>query len=99
MHEPTQHLTAGPSEVPVVFLVTSASSAWFRHPHPLPRPPGACRTGFFLMTSASSVIAHHVSATLAAGGAAASGQKTPFQNLSANVSSELTNRLYEGIAM
>jgi hypothetical protein len=51
------------------------------------------------MTSASSVIAHHVSATLAAGGAAASGQKTPFQNLSANVSSELTNRLYEGIAM
>ncbi|KIZ07181.1 hypothetical protein MNEG_0776 [Monoraphidium neglectum] len=52
------------------------------------------RTGFFLTTSAAGALAHHLSEQLSGG-----GRRTPFQNLSANAQAELTNRLYEGVAM
>lgn len=52
------------------------------------------RTPFFLATSAGGALLHHLRTQLSTPGAA-----TPFQNLSANMSNEIANRMFEGIAM
>lgn len=52
------------------------------------------RMGFFMSTSATGALAHHLSEQL--GG---TGRRTPFDNLSANARVELTNRLYEAVAV
>ncbi|WIA35683.1 hypothetical protein OEZ86_004089 [Tetradesmus obliquus] len=57
------------------------------------------RTGFFLGAAASGAIAHHLSAQLRALSAGGNPSRTPFQNLSDNASTELSNRLYEALAM
>lgn len=55
--------------------------------------------------SAASTVAHHLSVQLSGlssrGGAAtaAEQQRTPFENLSANASAEVTNRVAEAVAM
>ncbi|KAF6266375.1 S-adenosyl-L-methionine-dependent methyltransferase [Scenedesmus sp. NREL 46B-D3] len=57
------------------------------------------RTGFFLGAAASGAIAHHLSTQLRALAAGSSPSRTPFQNLSDNASTELSNRLYEALAV
>lgn len=63
---------------------------------PPPLLPLHCRTGFFLGTNAMGAVAHHLSTSVAPGSAPG---KTPFEVLSANASTEIANRLFEGIAM
>ncbi|KAI8475763.1 MAG: S-adenosyl-L-methionine-dependent methyltransferase [Monoraphidium minutum] len=52
------------------------------------------RTSFFLATSAAGAIAHHLSEQLAGG-----SRRTPLENLSANAQAEISNRLYEAVAV
>jgi hypothetical protein len=49
--------------------------------------------------AASGAIAHHLSAQLSSLAVGKSVTRTPFQNLSENASTEVSNRLYEALAM
>eukprot|EP00878_Enallax_costatus_P019970 GHUV01021087.1.p1 GENE.GHUV01021087.1~~GHUV01021087.1.p1 ORF type:complete len:502 (+),score=114.24 GHUV01021087.1:180-1685(+) len=57
------------------------------------------RAGFFLGASAGGAIAHHLSEQFSALSSSKEAARTPLQNLSANATSELTNRLAECIAV
>lgn len=49
--------------------------------------------------SASGAIAHHLAAQARALTSSSSAERTPFENLSANAANELSNRLFEAVAV
>lgn len=61
--------------------------------------PLVLRHVLILLQSAGGAIAHHLAEQLTALSSSGEARRTPLQNLSANATAELTNRLAEGIAM